>query len=216
MNQSSENSPLFDEVRQQLRSGSDMPSELQAIFAQESEDHLRTIEEGFARLAENSNDLEPLGEIRRAAHTLKGAAGAVDLKIAASLSHRMEDLLDELVQRGNPLSDSQTSLLQVTSDLLQEVTAGTTDIEEMTNRICTVYESYDSILGKREADPPAQPQVSRTIETSPPVANQPNHSAECQGPRLRVPLSRLDELVGGLGEMVVAQSQFQHRLNELD
>ena len=95
----SENPISIEEVLQQLQAGSSMPAELMEIYCEEAEDHLRTIYDGMNRLSDNFADSDALADIRRASHTLKGAAGAVNLQVATRLAHRMEDLLDRLAER---------------------------------------------------------------------------------------------------------------------
>ena len=101
----------IDEVLQQLQAGSSMPAELMEIYCEEAEDHLRTIYDGLNRLGDNAADAEALADIRRASHTLKGAAGAVNLQVATRLAHRMEDLLDCLAERNASVTESQHCLL---------------------------------------------------------------------------------------------------------
>ncbi len=68
------------------------------IFRSEGEELLANISLGIDMLAASPADRDALWDIRRSAHTFKGAAGIVGLGEAASLSHRMEDLLDRLVE----------------------------------------------------------------------------------------------------------------------
>ena len=73
-----------------LRANGNMPEELVEIFAEEAEDHLNTITDGLDRLRVDHNDMEAIGDIRRSAHTLKGAAGAVGSPAVSNLAYRVE------------------------------------------------------------------------------------------------------------------------------
>ncbi|HTH50463.1 MAG TPA: response regulator [Pyrinomonadaceae bacterium] len=68
------------------------------IFRCEGEELLANIGLGLDILQASPSDQSALWDIRRAAHTFKGAAGIVGLAEAAALAHRMEDLLDRLVE----------------------------------------------------------------------------------------------------------------------
>jgi two-component system chemotaxis sensor kinase CheA len=68
------------------------------IFRAEGEELLANISLGIDVLAASPADQNALWDIRRSGHTFKGAAGIVGLSEAASLAHRMEDLLDRLVE----------------------------------------------------------------------------------------------------------------------
>ncbi|MDQ3259031.1 MAG: Hpt domain-containing protein, partial [Acidobacteriota bacterium] len=74
--------------------------EMLEVFAEEAEDHLRTMSVGLAALDRNLADRAALQEVRRSTHTLKGAAGVVGFRTLAQLAHRMEDLLDRLFDGG--------------------------------------------------------------------------------------------------------------------
>ncbi|MHB8482460.1 MAG: chemotaxis protein CheA [Nitrospiria bacterium] len=70
-------------------------------FIVEAEEIIETVDQNLYLLAsENNNGEEPspsvIHSLFRAVHTLKGSAGMVGLTPLASLSHRMEDMLDRL------------------------------------------------------------------------------------------------------------------------
>jgi two-component system chemotaxis sensor kinase CheA len=62
----------------------------------EVEEQLQKLEEGFMRLERDGADDDLLQEIFRAAHTLKGAAGAIGHRRMAKLTHVVETILDGL------------------------------------------------------------------------------------------------------------------------
>ncbi len=66
------------------------------IFLAEADEHLQTLDEGLVRLEREGDDPELLQAIFRAAHTLKGAAGAIGHRRMAELTHAMETVLDGL------------------------------------------------------------------------------------------------------------------------
>src|SRR3982751_6386056 len=69
--------------------------ELLEIFSNEADDLLNKIYSSLALLIGGHPPEEPLWEIRRNAHTLKGAAGAVGLDAVVELAHLFEDSVDE-------------------------------------------------------------------------------------------------------------------------
>lgn len=66
------------------------------IFLAEADEHLQTLDEGLVRLEREGDDPELLQAIFRAAHTLKGSAGAIGHRRMAELTHAMETVLDGL------------------------------------------------------------------------------------------------------------------------
>src|SRR5690349_6841610 len=70
--------------------------ELLEIFRVEAEELLGRICASLELLARDPSDREPFWEIRRSAHTFKGAAGLAGQKEASKTAHRIEDLFDKL------------------------------------------------------------------------------------------------------------------------
>jgi len=59
----SESKTELQEFVDDLRANGNMPEELVEIFAEESEDHLKTITDGLDRLRVDHNDMEAIGDI---------------------------------------------------------------------------------------------------------------------------------------------------------
>jgi chemosensory pili system protein ChpA (sensor histidine kinase/response regulator) len=225
MTANSDHSRAVDEVLQQLHAGSSMPAELVEIFAEEAEDHLRVIYNGLDQLKNDSGNVTALAEVRRSAHTLKGAAGAVNLQAATRLAHRMEDLLDRLANRNEQVTKSQLNLLLSTADKLQELTAGQFQADSLAPQIADLYAQYTSEMGAAERpgaspspDKTHQPAHSPTAERNPaqPPKSSGQNEATSADQFLRVPVHRLDDLVALLGEMIVNRSEFQNRLEDFE
>ncbi len=72
--------------------------ELLGIFAAEAEEHIEAINRDLLQLeeAEGAGSGELLEGLFRAAHSLKGAARAVNLPQVESIAHQLEDLFAEL------------------------------------------------------------------------------------------------------------------------
>lgn len=97
----------------------DLQERLQQAFRQESRDYL----EGIRTLLESaeagtSPDAAALEEVSRLAHSLKGAARAVDLLPVEALAHRLETLFDR-IRHGRDLLDG--ACLRLMRDLLDQV-----------------------------------------------------------------------------------------------
>ena len=124
-------------------SGRDQISpELMEVFNEEAEDHLRNIYACFAQLEKDLENREVIQSVRRSAHTLKGAAGAVGLRVVTQLAHRMEDMLDRLYEGGLSLNQYLLTLLFSTADALQDLVNGDFDRELMHTMIADLYAEY--------------------------------------------------------------------------
>ncbi len=220
-----------EEVIKQLQAGGALPAELLEVFAEEAEDHLQTIYDGLNRLKASNGDAEALADVRRASHTLKGAAAAVNLQAATRLAHRMEDLLDQLAENQQGATKQQVRLLLTTADHLQALTSGEVDVEPVAKQLVELYEAYATEMSlvrtspkDAEVSPPAA-EIETTETESEIVTNSKTSESEKAGAAadmnrstqfLRVPLDRLDELSRLIGESIVNRSAIQERLNEFE
>lgn len=78
--------------------------ELRMLFQAESEERLRSLEEGLKQIQEDPSDMELLEEIFRDAHTIKGSARMLNIRSVEQLSHVLEDGLDVARQAKMPLT----------------------------------------------------------------------------------------------------------------
>ncbi|MDX1930899.1 MAG: Hpt domain-containing protein, partial [Pirellulaceae bacterium] len=128
---------------EQLNACVDVSPEIQAIFSEEAQDLLRAIYRGLDHLKQNLSDHSALSDVRRSAHTLKGAAGAVGMEGITRLAHRMEDLLDALSDKNHPMTSSQLEVMLVTADRIQDLTSGPLEIVEVAEAMAGLYARYD-------------------------------------------------------------------------
>ncbi len=130
---------------------SQLTGEMLDIFSEEADEHLTNIDAALASLEQNPARLRLVQDIRRSAHTLKGAAGAVQLRLVSKLSHRMEDLLDRLVETQQPVSPTTISLLHRTADALHDLASGYFKPEPMRTTVSKLFEQYDAALAVHES-----------------------------------------------------------------
>ena len=115
------------------------------IFRLEAEEHLRTVSASLVVLDRTPGDRPTLKDIRRSAHTLKGAAAVVGFQSVTKLAHRMEDLLDALYDNERPATPALTSLLLAATEQLEQLVSGTPP-SELAHSLETTYRQFDSIL----------------------------------------------------------------------
>jgi len=125
----------------------EIPPELAEVFGEEAKEHLETIARLTLRLSSEPDDRESVQELRRAVHTLKGAAGVVGYKGASKLAHRMEDLLDRLYEATAALTARETQVLASSSDALHDLIVGTADAEALRNSVIRLFAEFDTLVG---------------------------------------------------------------------
>lgn len=176
------------------------------IFREEAADLVRNIENDLANLTADPSDRAALWEIRRSAHTFKGAAGIVGLKDASSIAHRLEDLLDKLVENGSAADRTVIALIERSVRALGAV-MGT--------------------QSKGESLATLEPDFTAALENVGSVERMPNETgndtdfsgratSRVSNPIVRVSLDRLDELAGLANKLIRSQLVLENQLAKLD
>src|SRR5262245_56424303 len=145
----------------------EIPAELAEVFAQEAADHLQTIARLTAQMSAGACDKEGLQELRRAVHTLKGAAGVVGYMVASKLAHRMEDLLDRLYEGTAELTPPAMRALASSSDALDEAINGAGDPAALRSKIARLFGEFDSLVGSMSMGVIAPSAPAEEAERSP-------------------------------------------------
>src|SRR5688572_6257340 len=101
--------------------------ELMQTFQAEAQEHIETLNQTLLtleRLPQAPNRVEMIQQIFRAAHSLKGAARAVDLKDVATLAHHLEDVLKRVRDDGLVLAPATCDVLYLALDVIQKLIKG--------------------------------------------------------------------------------------------
>ncbi|WP_404298926.1 chemotaxis protein CheA [Alicycliphilus denitrificans] len=85
--------------------------EIFAVFIQEAREQLTAMEDGLLRMEQGDTEADLLNAIFRAAHTIKGASGVVELHHIERFTHVLENLLDRLRNGELAVSSEMITLL---------------------------------------------------------------------------------------------------------
>lgn len=112
------------------------------VFLEESREHLQAVNDNILRLEKQPEDLNLVNEIFRSAHTLKGMAATMGYEDIASLTHKMENVLDMI--RNHKLNVTTTIIdviflaIDALEDMvgsIQEGNDGKKDVSELVHRL---------------------------------------------------------------------------------
>lgn len=212
--------------------GSDFGEEAADIFRMEAEEHLQTISMYVAALENAPTDLEPIQGVRRATHTLKGAAGMMGFRAIADLCHISEDLLDSIMEGTITISPTVLSLILDTAETLDMLINSSETGDDSEAALQSLRQRYTELLGEQSISAQAvEEELDAEIEASEAVlleaaavtgvigaAQQNNMDAQAatrSDLSVRVPLTKLDELVNLFGELLVNRSILEERLQRL-
>ncbi len=128
-------------------------SELLEYFLLEAEDHINALENGISELHASSEKSNIIEELFRVSHTLKGSAALVKLNITSTIAHKMEDILEALmnnkIEVNSLIVESLSYMLDGIKALIYNVSRGLDEYLE-TNQ--NIMQRADEILKKEKSD----------------------------------------------------------------
>ncbi len=205
----------------------DFGEEAAEIFRLEAEEHLQTISMHVAMFEQAPTNLEPIQGVRRATHTLKGAAGMMGFRAIADLCHVSEDMLDGIMEGGLSISPTVLSLILDTAEALDLLINGKGTPTENENAVQSLRVRYAELLGEQASRANiAEDEIEDEIESVPARVSsivdneaQPLEAIMPGSARadlsVRVSLSKLDELVNLFGELLVNRTILEERIQRL-
>jgi two-component system chemotaxis sensor kinase CheA len=130
------------------------------MFLAECRENLQELNLAVVRLEEAPDDRETVDAIFRIAHSLKGMAATMGFEGMATLTHKMEDVLELLRQRGGGLSREVVDVLLACLDALSGAVdsidgdgAENLDPVELVERLGALVRDKDDPEAAEEAEP---------------------------------------------------------------
>lgn len=194
--------------------------DLLSIFRDEVGEYLSTLNSTLLQLETSAVDTEAMRELNRVAHSMKGAARAVGLKVIETIAHYMEDVFDAALNDHLGLSPDVCDLLYDGLDLIQNAVDGA---ENDADTLAQVLARLEQVVaagaaaapvddGAAAVPPPADPApapVSPALDTTTVLIRTAEES-------IRVPVSKLDRLMAEVSELLVARMQSEERQQEVE
>lgn len=135
------------------------------VFLDESREHLQTVNDNILVLEKEPENLNLVNEIFRSAHTLKGMAATMGYEDIASLTHKMENVLDLIRNQALQVTTEVIDIIFIAIEYLEEMVEdisngsdGKKDVSELVERLDRL-EKGESIINHAQS--------AATIETSP-------------------------------------------------
>lgn len=129
-----------------------------SMFIDESNDHLQSLNEKMLELEHSPEDLSIVQVIFRSAHTLKGMAATMGFEDLASLTHKMENVLDlvrnEKLQMKEPIFDVLFQSLDALESMVQDIMAGgegKLDVSHIVSSLQAIEKGEESSVSSVEA-----------------------------------------------------------------
>ncbi|MGV8590423.1 Hpt domain-containing protein [Pseudomonas aeruginosa] len=216
-------------------------SEILDIFLEEADDLLENLELALGRWDGGNGDAQPLDDLLRILHTLKGGARLAGQTELGNLAHDLEQHLTDAQQQGAPwpdslLLDAQSGLegLQRQVDLLRErlaeddeagerpepaqalVQAGDTDraVASALAELTRLAPAAGAIMAA-EAAPPAAPATTLPFVRKAQEAAQEAASRRAPQELVKVPAELLENLVNLAGETSIFRGRVEQQVSDV-
>jgi len=189
----------------------DIDEETLDIFRTEADELIANIFNELEKLAASPADTNALWNIRRSSHTFKGAAGIVGMIEASSTAHRMEDLLDKMVELRVEASTDILEFLDASAMHLSAlVTAKNLENDPNLNKY---YQAAVDSLASAGSNTGT---IKRDDEDQKGTTNgRPDNYRPPSTPIVRVALDRLDEILTVSRNLIINRSALAERFSEL-
>lgn len=211
---------------------------LMEIFREECDEHLIVVNQSLNILENKVHetcDLTPelkdsISEMRRAVHTLKGAASMTGVNLLAKGAHSLEDMLDWLHDEAVEISPLEVQIIANGIDIIEILSqspqaANSGRLDELVHTIDKYLATISGQEESEEREPdesmgesveaetvtaPASPEIALRepgfVENTPAVLEESG--------TLRVKLDDLDELISIEGELIVTRGAMEKMVEE--
>lgn len=191
------------------------------VFQAEHADHVGVMRQLLPQIGPDAAGQAALNEVFRRAHSLKGAARAVDLPVIQSLAHQLETLFARMQRQEMPFADAPLRLMEqvidLSEDLVQAFLQGTPPPDHL-----PLLNALESLLGLELTPPPeppaAEPETPAADPGATPAAAAPEAPAplinELMSDQLRISAARFEGLLANADRLQV-ECQRQDQMEQL-
>ncbi len=124
-------------------------SQYRNLFLSEAVEQIDSLNRALLELESNPDNREPLGEIFRRVHTLKGMAATMGYDQLTDITHEFENLLDQLRSGVIPVSEKVMDLLfgavDIIGDIVDEIASGE-KVELEQTKVEAVFSKISDVL----------------------------------------------------------------------
>jgi two-component system chemotaxis sensor kinase CheA len=190
----------------------ELNSSLAAVFLQEADESLTAMEQALIALDANPDAAEPLNEVFRIAHTIKGGAGMADYPGIAELAHHFEDALTVIRDGHVPVTPDRVTVMLEIVDALRGMLAAPS--QGQSSRVRAVDKALIERLVPHEARSSAELIGNDRAEHESGASERPDRSPS-KTRSLRVDKAKLDTMLNLSGEIAVARGRLTATLSAL-
>lgn len=196
-------------------------SDLLNIFWVEVGDYLQNLNRALLQTeAAAAPDPEMLREMNRLAHSMKGAARAVGINVIETVAYYLEEVFEGALRNRITLEPTVCDLLYDALDVIQNVVNGG---ENHADQLSSTVTRLEQLIAESK---PEQPFIKTdvvehpTIITTQTLSLKQDEFATIPMPvaedSVRVPVSRMDQLMGEVSELLVARMHSEEQVEDFE
>ena len=138
------------------------------IFIDETKEHLQNLNTEILNLEQDSENVDTVNEIFRAAHSLKGMAGTMGFKRMQTLTHDMENVFSEVRNGSIKVKGNMIDILFQCLDALEEYLNMIQESgDEGTNDNEPLIKQLNEVLNSKEGAAPAAEKAEKPAKAAP-------------------------------------------------
>ncbi|WP_156288232.1 chemotaxis protein CheA [Oceanobacillus salinisoli] len=122
------------------------------MFLDESREHLQAVNDNILKLEKQPENIDIVHEIFRSAHTLKGMAATMGFEDIASLTHKMENVLDQIRNYQLTVTTEVIDVIFIAIEYLEDMVQsigdgkdGKRDVSELVQRLDVIEKGGSSL-----------------------------------------------------------------------
>ena len=201
-------------------------SEFTAIFVEEAQEHLASMESRLLALDIDNASAEEFNDIFRSAHSIKGGSATFGLTAVTEVAHVLESLLDKLRNQQIALTREMVDAFLKSSDIIGmqlaehqgQGHADPAEVKHTCDWLRRLAGGADASPGPKAAEgtafgffedaPASQPQAqpAPAPATAAPAAPAAPAVAHHEQNSIRVSVEKVDQLINLVGELVITQA----------
>lgn len=186
-------------------------SQFLETFLDEAQSYLTDLNQGILNLESHSFKSEKVIELFRTAHTLKGASRMMGLEHIQSLAHDLEDFFDNYKNKQRELKKEEYDLLFSKVDAIEKSLKSLSSKNK--NDIQNISEDIEKV--QKLCDEKFSHKIDSDFVDSDKENQEFDKLDEVKDEYLRIPLSRINNLLNLMGEVVVNSVKSSYKVNLL-
>ena len=193
--------------------------ELVQDFLIETNEIIDNLDHDLVELENRQDDLDLLNKIFRGAHTMKGSSSFLGFDKLSGVTHHAEEILNKLrkgeIHVTREIMDVLLEFVDVTKRLVQDIENGT-DTADATDVVKKLKLANE---GKIASSAGGSKPAAKSDAPKPAQQSQQAQGAKASGSQeqtIRVDVSRLDDLLNIMGELVLSRNRLAQLAFELE